>query len=179
MKKKIIPSDPLNWPTVQCGGKGKEGNIPPPEYNPDCFVDNKTCNICGEGYDTNSKLRDHVQNVHRMFITKSWSKDALLNIGLYEQYETWLWEKFDMEIEKVSLQNKKMPKYNENNIPETFLKVSQKGNIIETRREIITPNKDGTFKRSVLTEQYANISKRKHERIDRDFRTYKRWECGS
>ena len=68
---------------TQCGGKGKEGNIPPPEYNPDCFVDNKTCNICGEGYDTNSKLRDHVQNVHRMFITKSWSKDALLNIGLY------------------------------------------------------------------------------------------------
>ena len=80
---------------MQCGGKGKEGNIPPPEYVPDCFVN----------------------------------------------------KKIDMEIEKVSLQNEKMPKYDENNIPETLLKVSQKGNIIETRREIITPNKDGTFKR--------------------------------
>ena len=61
----------------QCGGKGKERNIPPPEYVPDCFVNKKTCNICGEGYDTNSELRDHAQNIHRMFITKSWSKDAL------------------------------------------------------------------------------------------------------
>ena len=69
-----------------------------------------------------------------------------------------------MKIEKNSVQNEKiMPKYDENNIPETLLKVSQKGNIIETRREIITPNNDGTFKRSVLNEQYANISKRKNE----------------
>ena len=62
------------------------------------------------------------------------------------------------------MQNDKvLRKYCESNISETLLKVSQKGNIIETRREIVTPNKDGTLKRSVLTEQYANVSKRKNE----------------
>ena len=46
---------------------------------------------------------------------------------------------------------------------EAYLKVSQIGNIIETRRETTTKNKDGTVKRSILKEQFANVTKRKHE----------------
>ena len=69
-----------------------------------------------------------------------------------------------MDIDKLPVQNDiVLPKFVENNSSETLLKVSQKGNIIETRREIFIPNKDGTLKKSVLTEQYANVSKRKHE----------------
>ena len=34
---------------------------------------------------------------------------------------------------------------------------------MEKRRETITQNKDGTMKRSVLTERFANITKRIHE----------------
>ena len=148
----------------QCGGKGSEGNIPPTEYVPDCFVNAETCNICGEKFKTNSELRDHAKYLHESYVTKYWSKDALLNIGLYDQYKTWLGENFEIDFDKLSVQNdKNLPKYCESNIPETLMKVSQKGNIIETRREIVTPNKDGTLKRSVLTEQYANVSKRKHE----------------
>ena len=30
----------------QCGGTGKEGNIPPTSYLPDCFVNSETCRIC-------------------------------------------------------------------------------------------------------------------------------------
>ena len=41
--------------------------------------------------------------------------------------------------------------------------MSQKGNIIQAQRETITYNKNGTIKRSILNEQYANISKRKHD----------------
>ena len=78
----------------QCRGKGSEGNIPPTEYVPDCFVNAKTCNICGEKFETNSELRDHAKYLHESYVTKCWSKDALLNIGLYEQYETWLGENF-------------------------------------------------------------------------------------
>ena len=46
-------------------------------------------------------------------------------------------KKFEMDVDKVSVQNKKvLPQNCEKNIPETLIKVSQKGNIIETRREI-------------------------------------------
>ena len=51
---------------------------------------------------------------------------------------------------------------------EAYVKVSQKGNIMETRRETITQNKDGIVKRSVLTEQFANITKRSHEDEEND-----------
>ena len=79
-----------------------------------------------------------------------WAKDALLNVSLYEQYETRLKEKFEMDVDIVSVQNKKvLPQNCEKNISETMIKVSQKGNII--------------LKQSVLTEQYANVSKRKNE----------------
>ena len=48
------------------------------------------------------------------------------------------------------------------------MKVSQKGSIMETRRETITQNKDGTIKRSILTEQFANVTIRNHEDIEND-----------
>ena len=51
---------------------------------------------------------------------------------------------------------------------EAYVKVSQKGNIMETRRETITQNKDGIVKRSVLTEQFANITKRNHKDEEND-----------
>ena len=46
---------------------------------------------------------------------------------------------------------------------DAYVKVSQKGSIMETKRETITQNKDGTIKRSILTEQFANVTKRNHE----------------
>ena len=148
----------------ECGGTGKEGSIPPTEYVPDCFANAATCKICGEKFKTNCELREHAKSLHNDEIIKVWSKDALLNVGFYEQYKTWLGKYFEMDIDKLPVQNDiVLPKFVENNSSETLLKVSQKGNIIETRREIFIPNKDGTLKKSVLTEQYANVSKRKHE----------------
>ena len=51
---------------------------------------------------------------------------------------------------------------------EAYVKVSQKGSIMETRRETITQNKDGTIKRSILTEQFANVTIRNHEDVEND-----------
>ena len=72
----------------ECGGTGKEGSIPPTEYVPDCFANAATCKICGEKFKTNCELREHAKSLHNDEIIKVWSKDALLNVGLYEQYET-------------------------------------------------------------------------------------------
>ena len=49
---------------------------------------------------------------------------------------------------------------------EAYVKVAEKGCILETIRETITENKDGTIRRSILTEQFANVTKRNH--VDND-----------
>ena len=104
MKRKINAHKSL---MKQCGGTGKEGNIPPTSYLPDCFVNSETCRISGKKFNTNSELREHARHVHEGYVTKCWSNDALLNVSLYEQYETRLKEKFEMDADKVSVQNKK------------------------------------------------------------------------
>ena len=48
----------------ECGGGGKEGNIPHEEYVPECFVTVLVCNICEQCFDTSNKLRDHAKSDH-------------------------------------------------------------------------------------------------------------------
>ena len=155
-----------------CGGGGKEGNIPPAEYMPECFDSDKMCFVCNLDFNTNENLREHAKMVHKEHVKKCWSNDAMANILLYHEYKHWLESPYVMEIEKTPEKSKMLPLRERNlNIiqpPEAYVKVAQKGSIMETRRETLTKNKDGTIKRSILTEQFANVTKRNHVDSDTD-----------
>ena len=73
-----------------CGGGGKEGNIPPAEYMPECFDSDKMCFICNLDFNTNENLREHAKMVHKEHVKKCWSNDAMANILLYHEYKNWL-----------------------------------------------------------------------------------------
>ena len=60
-----------------CGGGGKEGNIPPYEYVPECFANGEMCDICKTVFNINHELRIHAQSVHKDYVKKCWSKDAI------------------------------------------------------------------------------------------------------
>ena len=154
----------------QCGGGGVTGYIPPKDYIPKCFAATDTCNICEEQFNTNSDLRDHIRSKHTDYVKKCWSMEAFESVTLCEEYENWLKAENNIETDKIMEERKELEKGNKilrernqnlANTQDTFIKVSQKGNILETRREIFTQNKDGKLKKSVLTEQFANITKGK------------------
>ena len=156
-----------------CGGGGKEGNIPPDEYVPQSFAIGEICPICKQDFNSNEELRKHSRITHEDHVKKCWSSDAMANVALYSEYGTWLESSYDtstinqLEQERAQLekQNKVLRERNENlaQTQETYVKVAQKGCIIETKRETIKPNKDGTIRRSVLTEQFVNVTKRNHD----------------
>ena len=131
----------------ECGGGGKEGSIPHEEYVPDCFVTDLACNICEQSFDTNNELKEHAKSVHKEYLQPCWSKDALENFHLYAEYKTWLEQEFEIDVDNFD--NKKIevpPRNSRIDSPETIIKVSQKGNIIQAQRETITYNKNGTLK---------------------------------
>ena len=119
-----------------CGGGGKEGNIPPSEYVPECFANGELCYICKMVFNINHDLRMHAQLVHTDYVKKCWSKDALSNISHYEEYKTWLEQPYDMEINELNVERTRPHLQESNKNPaqfqEAYLKVSQRGNIIET-----------------------------------------------
>ena len=148
----------------ECGGGGKEGSIPPEEYVPDCFQTDFVCKICEKSFDDTNELKEHAKYNHQEYLKICWSKDALENIYLYEEYKSWLEHQFEIDFDDSDNKNVEMSsQISSINSPQTIIKVSQKGNIIQAQRETITCNKNGTIKRSILNEQYANISKRKHD----------------
>ena len=162
----------------ECGGGGVTGYIPPQDYIPKSFDATDTCNLCEKHFYTNSYLRDHIRSNHTDYVKKCWSMEAFERVTLCEEYDTWLKTENNIETDRLMEERKELEKGNKilrernqnlANSQDTFVKVSQKGNIFETRREIFTQNKDGKLKKSVLTEQFANITKRKNndtENID-------------
>ena len=101
----------------------------------------------------------------------------MTNVESYWEYKAWLEEPYEMEKDKLSREQRELQ--TSNNIlrtrnenlaksPEAYVKVAQSGSIIETKREILTQNPDGTIRASVLTEQFANITKRKTEDNDKE-----------
>ena len=153
---------------IDCGGGGKEGNIPPAEYVPEVFSSEKMCTFCKLDFITNEKLREHVRMVHDDQVRKGWLNDAMANISYYQEYRAWLQSPYCIENKKTMMLPLREKNLNIAQSQEAYVKVSQKGSIMETRRETITQNKDGTIKRSILTEQFANVTIRNHEDIEND-----------
>ena len=161
-----------------CGGGGKEGNIPPDEYVPQSFAIGEICPICKQNFHSNEELRRHSRTTHEHHVKKCWSSDAMANVAFYSEYGTWLESSYDtstidkleQEREQLERQNKVLRERNKNlaQTQETYVKVAQKGSIIETKRETFKPNKDGTIRRSVLTEQFVNVTKRKHDEEEKE-----------
>ena len=83
-----------------CGGGGKEGNIPPAGYVPECFSSEIMCLFCNLDFNTNDKLREHVKMDHKDHVKKGWSDDAMANILMYDEYKYWLESPYVIEIEK-------------------------------------------------------------------------------
>ena len=82
----------------QCGGGGKQGNIPPEVYVPECFANTEKCKLCRTVFYSNNDLREHAKIRHADYVMKRWSSDALSNVTQYNEYKTWLEQKNDIDI---------------------------------------------------------------------------------
>ena len=161
------------------GGTGKHGEIPPNEYFPDNmshfnFIQNKVeCKTCEQKLNNYDEVKQHLQMFHPDAIKKAYSKEALDNVKYHQHYEEWLDRITVLDTNEIQLEKQKLEKMKDaNNVLEerneilknadqnTFVKVGQKDNIIETKRTIYTTKSDGTLKKSVVTEQLANVTKR-------------------
>ena len=157
----------------ECGGEGKHGEIPPKAYVPDWFSTGNTCQMCMINFQGNNELREHARSFHNLHVKQWWSKDALENVHTYKDYSDWLDEETEFERDKVKDAKKEetvLKKTNEEirernqdllKNQEVLVKVVQKGNIIETKRPVLTLQENGSIGKTVVVEQFANITKTK------------------
>lgn len=159
-----------------CGGTGRYGDIPPRGYFPeDIPTITLICqNACDKIFQNQDEFKDHIRTAHATLVKKAYSKEARENIIHERGYNVWL-----DQITFVDLKNKlkeknycnKLEKANEylkeRNVEianaldsDAIFKVGQKGNIIEAKRNVYTNQPDGTVKKTVVTEQFANVTKR-------------------
>ena len=157
----------------ECGGSGKHGEIPPVNYVTEWFELGEQCPMCKISFKDSADLKEHARSYHGDYIKKWWSKSAIEHIHEYKDYNDWLDKETNMENDETHNKNEileELKKTNEilieknkelaeNN--DTFVKVAERGNIIETRRSILKQRDDGTFSKSVVVEQFANVTKRK------------------
>ena len=157
----------------ECGGSGKHGEIPHVNYVTEWFELGEQCPMCKISFKDNAGLKEHAKSYHGDYITKWWSKSAIENIHEYKDYNDWLEKEANVENYETHNKNQileELKKTNEISIEknqellehnDTFVKVAERGNIIETRRSILKQRDDGTFSKSVVVEQFANVTKRK------------------
>ena len=160
----------------QCGGTGKHGDVPPEDYYPSeniTFVtEENECKKCEETFNSSSDLKTHVKTEHKEVIKKLYSKDALDNLVCDEKYKAWL----ESHTEVNTKEEKKMNALQDankfltnranlehNNI---YKKVKESDGIIETQRVTYTTKEDGTVKKAIVTEQFANVTRKKRKSGD-------------
>ena len=55
-----------------CGGSGKQGDIPPSTYVTEWFEQGVQCPMCKISFKDNTELKEHANIHHRKYITKCW-----------------------------------------------------------------------------------------------------------
>ena len=148
------------------------------------------CSKCDKNFLCDIEMRGHIEANHTNEVKKYFAKHCNNMVKDHLDYRKWLERKATLKfevnkqpvkkteqqqrIEKLQRENIIIKAYNKNtqedvqkilNEQENSFKIvkerSAGKNIIETKRTIFTQKKDGTIKKSVLTEQMANVTTRK------------------
>ena len=57
---------------------------------PECFGSDTMCLFCNLDFNSNDKLREHVNMNHKDHVKKGWSDDAMAKILMCDEYIHWL-----------------------------------------------------------------------------------------
>ena len=165
---------------------GQEGkrrgrkDIPPKDYFPKDQTELKMikvkenmqteCEMCDILLSTNMAVMNHMQNKHADALKKAFSKEVLRRVESHRKYLDWL--KKDHIIVNIMTSNhkdmnKEQVKEVAENHDESCFKITKDrtsgSDIIETKRTIIVPQRNGTERKTVVKYQLANITTRTRE----------------
>ena len=93
-------------------------------------------------------------NFRWIIISKQWSKDALENAMFDTEFVSWLKQPMMEGAERERKETAKDDRVD-------YKKVSESGRLMETHRNVKYTNKEGVEQRTVISETFTNMTKRK------------------
>ena len=151
------------------GGKGNQGMEPPRLFVPHDMMSEGRCTICTKSFSNEESLKNHISDEHKAEVKKGFSKEALQVVTEEESYCEWLHAKAQIgagqdqvkEMQKLQEQNKLLVEIADSQSKDTYIKVGDCGGVMNFQRTVLTPQENGTLKRTTLTQQYVNVTSRK------------------
>ena len=124
-------------------------------------------------FEDEDNLKSHIQKLHKDEIKKMFSKEAMGNIEYDVKYSKWLKEETVLNYNKANKKIKELEKANkilkerlDNASKDVFIKVNETSGIIETQRPVYTMQENGSIKETVVTQQFANVTRYKRKSGD-------------
>ena len=124
-------------------------------------------------FEDEDNLKSHIQKLHKDEIKKMFSKEALGNIEYDIKYSKWLKEETVLNYNKANKKIKELEKANkilkerlDNASKDVFIKVKETSGIIETQRPVYTMQENGSINKTVVTQQFANVTRYKRKSGD-------------
>ena len=121
---------------------------------------------------SNVEVKAHIKNEHADAIKKAFSKEVMSRVPSQSKYLDWLKKDHIVEImtPKQNVMNKEQLKEITNHNASCFEMTKEReceGDIFETQRTILVPQKNGTEKKKVVKNQMANITTRTRQDSER------------
>ena len=124
-------------------------------------------------FEDEDNLKSHIQKLHKDEIKKMFSKEAMGNIEYDVKYSKWLKEETVLNYNKANKKIKELEKANkilkerlDNASIDLFIKVKETSGIIETQRPVYTMQENGSINKTVVTQQFANVTRYKRKSGD-------------
>ena len=153
------------------GGTGKYHATPPRDYCPpvDKFrfvLEDFQCEKCKVNFTNETTMMNHIKSVHKNEIQKMFASDAREYMEADEKYHKWLNDftdvsKEDKMMDQLEKANNFLLERAARDTKDVYKKVDENMGIIETQTEFFTQNVAGTPKRSVVRQQFVNVTKRR------------------
>ena len=158
-------------------------DVPPNNYFPKDQSDLKMikveknmetkCEDCNIKMSSNVEVKAHIKNEHADAIKKAFSKEVMSRVPSQSKYLDWLKKDHIVEImtPKQNVMNKEQLKEITNHNASCFEMTKEReceGDIFETQRTILVPQKNGTEKKKVVKYQMANITTRTRTTSEND-----------
>ena len=179
-KQKSMRKDAQERLMKDVGGTGKYYATPPNDYCPPLekfrfILEDYQCEKCNYKLTNEATMISHIKSVHNNEIQKMFASDAREYIEADETYHKWLNDFTDISkdgrIDQLEKANRFLLERAAGDNKEMYKKVDENKGIIETQTEFFTQNVAGTPKRSVVRQQFVNVTKRKScdsETVDND-----------
>ena len=158
----------------KCGGGGKQGAEPPSEFVPYNMMSDNKCTICKKLFNCENDLKDHIKTEHKTEVKRAFSKEAMQVVTEDEYYQEWLGtettetleeEEVKKKMQSLQQTNKLLVQNAESQSMATYTKVGDReGGVMDFKRIVLTPQENGTVKRSCVTQQLVDVTLRKRSK---------------